>query len=143
MAFSASSSSPSANPNVTPLIDVLLVLLIIFMVIVPNAPHGLESLVPQVSSASAQASPTAPLILQVDGAGRGNPILYRLDRKVVTLPELRVRLRQAQAESAQRSLFISGDPHLDYQPVVSAISEAHQAGFQSIGLLTRASQSAY
>ena len=137
MAFSSSSSALSATPNVTPLIDVLLVLLIIFMVIVPIAPHGLESLLPQPSPAL-QAVEPSPLRLEILSPGRPDlRALYRLNGRDVTLPELRTLLRRAQSGSSQRSIFISGDPKLDYEPVVAAVSEAHLAGFRSIGLLTR------
>ena len=138
MAFSSSSSSQlSASPNVTPLIDVLLVLLIIFMTIVPVSPHGLESLLPRPARTSVPSNEPAPLTLEVRYVGAGQAIMYRLNGQIVDRMQLTSSLRQAQARSTTRAILVAGDPRLDFQPVVTAISEAQQAGFHSIGLLPR------
>ena len=138
MAFSSSSSSLSATPNVTPLIDVLLVLLIIFMVVVPLTPHGLESLLPETSSNIPQRAQPEPLVLRIAKAPNGvHALTYRLNGVTLDLPQLRVALRDAQAQSVQRSILVAGDPALDYGPVANLVSEAHHVGFNSIGLLPR------
>lgn len=141
MAFSSSSSSLSATPNVTPLIDVLLVLLIIFMTIVPVSSRGLETVLPPSSATFPKMAEVPPSVLSVQAPRQaGQPIRYRVDGTEVDLHQLRPMLQQVQARSLSRAILIGGDPQLDFQPVASAISEAQQAGFRTIGLLPRSSQ---
>jgi biopolymer transport protein TolR len=71
MAFSAGSSSlPSSEINVTPLIDVLLVLLIIFMVIVPVTPRGLTSQIPKPSRNDSPLQAPVSVRILADSSGR-------------------------------------------------------------------------
>lgn len=136
MAFSSSSSSVSAAPNVTPLIDVLLVLLIIFMVIVPVSPRGLGAALPQPSPASARQE-IKPLILDVlPGEGAMNPrVHYRLNARELNAGELDTALRTAAMESFAQPVFVRGDHRLDYQAIAAVIGLARRAGFSSVGLL--------
>lgn len=138
MSFSSSSSSLSASPNVTPLIDVLLVLLIIFMTIVPLSPHGLASALPQPATKPSPSPEVPPAILQVRYAPQaGLPVSYRLNGRDIEADRLQSSLRDLRAHSAVATLFVAGDARLDYRSVVAAVSSAQQAGFHSIGLLSR------
>ena len=71
MAVSSNSSfAQQSEINVTPLIDELLVLLIIFMVVLPVAPTGLGSEVPQGAPAAPSALPPVVLRLLAGAPGR-------------------------------------------------------------------------
>ena len=137
MAFSANSSSgPSPEINVTPLIDVLLVLLIIFMVIGPAVPHGLESSIPQ-TSAGAAVEP--PVMVRVLAGPLGSGPLYRIGGQDAAYAEIRPRLAELFAARAGRSedraLFIEADRSLSYQEVARVAGEARAAGAGSVGLV--------
>ena len=84
MAFATgSSSTPSAEINVTPLIDVLLVLLIIFMVLVPMVPRGLNSSIPQ-GNAVPVASPS-PLVVRIAAGTANSGPTYRIEQQDIGL----------------------------------------------------------
>jgi biopolymer transport protein ExbD len=131
MAFSANSSSQSSDINVTPLIDVLLVLLIIFMVIVPVAPHGLQSSLPHGKSAAAPLPPVTVHILGDDPAG---PVLYRVDDRTVTPPELRPLMQSMFAVRQDHTLFVEADRDLSYRQVAAVVGEGRLAGAAQVSL---------
>ncbi len=126
----AMNTGSQAQINVTPLIDVLLVLLIIFMVITPLTPRGLQTQLPLPSDDTPAAAPPA-LVLAVNAARE-----VRLNRDVVAWDDLPARLRQVLATRAERTVFVQGDPALQYATVAQLIDTATGAGATRVALLT-------
>ncbi len=126
MAFTAGSSSISAEINVTPLIDVLLVLVIIFMVIAPVASRGLGSELAQ-GKASAAVS-VAPIVVDVAAGEGGRATTYRLGSREVALDELEVRLQALLTLRSDRTVYVRADRGLSYQRVAEVVSMSHHAG---------------
>ena len=126
----AMNTGSQAQINVTPLIDVLLVLLIIFMVITPLTPRGLPTQLPLPSDATPDAAPPA-LVLAVNADRE-----VRLNRDVVAWDDLPARLRQVLATCAERTVFVQGDPALQYATVAQLIDTATGAGATRVALLT-------
>ena len=82
----AISSAPGPQMNVTPMIDVLLVLIIIFMVM-PHKAKGLDTQVPQPSSASRPQAVEEDIVLTVEGGGN-----VRVNQDPVAMDQLEPRL---------------------------------------------------
>jgi biopolymer transport protein ExbD len=133
MAFStASSSSPSSEINVTPLINVLLVLMIIFMVVAPATPYGLDSSIPQGKPASMIELP--PVVVRLLAGAEGQPARYEIARKAISSDVLPARLRGMFAIRQDRTVFIEADRSLSYREVASVVGEAREAGAGAIVL---------
>lgn len=119
--------------NVTPLIDVLLVLLIIFLVITPITSRGLNTQVPQDAQNDAPADTNdRAVVIRVT---RDRSILVNNERVDADL--LAARLREIFKRRADKTVFIHGDPELDYADVAQAIDTAKGAGLDRIGLITK------
>jgi biopolymer transport protein ExbD len=135
MAFSVSNSTQQSEINVTPMIDVLLVLLIIFMVIVPVAPRGLESSVPQDSKTAATApGPVSLRVLGGDAGQEGGKITYEVEGRVVDRAQLSEALQTSLSVRALRSVYVSASPQVSYREVAAAVGAAKAAGAVTIGL---------
>ncbi|MBI4910344.1 MAG: biopolymer transporter ExbD [Acidobacteria bacterium] len=119
--------------NVTPLIDVLLVLLIIFLVITPVTSKGLQTQVPQDSTGVPPA----------DEVDRSVVIRVMKDRSMQINNErveealMGARLREIFKRRADKTVFVHGDPEIEYGDVAKAIDIAKGAGMDRVGLITR------
>ncbi len=151
MAMSAGNGNGGvAEINVTPLIDVLLVLLIIFMILVPLAPRGMQSAVPQPGNAAQEPS-MGPVMLEVHQGTAGAPgaaggvspgITYRVDGRPVDAAMLAGTLRARLAIRQEPALLVSGDRSLTYNDVAQAVAVAREAGAAPIGLVNTAASGA-
>jgi biopolymer transport protein TolR len=133
MAFSTgSSSSPSSEINVTPLIDVLLVLMIIFMVVAPATPRGLDSSIPRGKAAAPAALP--PVVVRLLAGAKGQQLRYQVGQADVEADALPGRLRAMFAVRQDRTTFVQADRRLSYQEVALVVSQAREAGAGAVVL---------
>ena len=130
MAFATgSSSTPSAEINVTPLIDVLLIIL---MVIVPLVPRGLESSIPQGHAAPGASA--SPLVVRISADATGRTPTYRIEQQDLSFADLRPAFQQRFATRQDHTLFVEADRALSYQQVAVVVAEARAAGAGQIAL---------
>ena len=114
-----------ADPNVTPLIDVLLVLLIIFMVIVPVAPTGLATALPQPPKGG-HIPPAQTIVVQVF-AGAAGPV-YKINGLTVRGKRpLASELNRIFSVRADKVVFVQGDPQLDFGSIAQVIERSDTA----------------
>jgi len=114
------------------MIDVLLVLIIIFMVITPLTPKGLEALVPQPPPPNQQPS-AADQRTVVISINKDHSML--INAEPTDAQRLGQRLEEIFKTRAERVVFVSADPDLEYSAVAQAIDIAHGAQIDKVGLM--------
>ncbi len=121
-----------AQINVTPMIDVLLVLLIIFMVIVPTKSVGLDSQVPQPDNQSSAAAPPSTIVIFVQGDGN-----IEVNRQPVMVAELGHRLMTVFHGRPESTVFVGGEPQVEFRHIAQVIDVCKGAGIRHVGLLPK------
>lgn len=135
MAFSAGNTGQQSEINVTPLIDVLLVLLIIFMIIVPQKPSALTTAVPQPPHNPLHTEPPpATIVLQVHSVA--GSLSYSINQQPIAKEAIVARLREIFAIRQDKTMFIKGDPELEFGAMAEVISMGRQAFVDNIAVMT-------
>lgn len=116
--------------NVTPLVDVVLVLLIIFMVTAPMLQMGIDVNLPRVKSKSVDVT-EEKLVLTINSAKE-----IFLNKTLVSIIDLRVKLQHIFANRIDRDLFLRADRSVPYGYVVEVMSEVRKAGVDRLGMIT-------
>jgi biopolymer transport protein TolR len=122
---------PKSDINMTPMIDVLLVLIIIFMVITPLTPKGLEALIPQPPPPN--QPPQADDRTVVVTINKDHSML--INSEAIDENALTKRLEDIFKTRADRTMFVKGDPDIEYRWVAEVIDIAHGAGIDKVGLM--------
>ncbi len=137
MAMGLGTKRPLNDINVTPLIDVVLVLLIIFMVMTPLAEKQMFMRVPEFEPPNQvvppESVPPDQTILTVKTDGR--VLLNRHDKSV---DDAMAYLHDAYAGRLSKVLFFNAEDGVKYDQAVRVLDLAHQAGVNTIGMMTDA-----
>ncbi|HEY1262120.1 MAG TPA: biopolymer transporter ExbD [Terriglobales bacterium] len=143
MAFSTGGRGPfSGQMNVTPLIDVLLVLIIMFMVVVSmSKQEGVDAQIPQPAPKNAPDvhDPERTIVIQVSWDAQTHAPALKINQESVAWETLGPRLERIYLGRAEKVAFVKGDDDLDFDYVAQVIAEAHNAGVERVGLLTKRS----
>jgi biopolymer transport protein TolR len=137
MAMGLGTKRPVNDINVTPLIDVVLVLLIIFMVMTPLAEKQMFMRVPEFEPPNQvvppESVPPDQTVLTVKTDGR--VLLNRNDKSV---DEAMAYLHDAYSGRLSKVLFFNAEDGVKYEQAVRVLDLAHQAGVNTIGMMTDA-----
>jgi biopolymer transport protein ExbD len=122
---------PKSDINMTPMIDVLLVLIIIFMVITPLTPKGLEALIPQPPPPNTPPqSDDRTVVVTIN-----KDLSMLINTEPIAESALSKRLEDIFKTRADRTMFVKGDPDIEYRSVAEVIDIAHGAGIDKVGLM--------
>jgi biopolymer transport protein ExbD len=120
--------------NMTPMIDVVFLLLIFFMVgtKMSDSERSIALQVPVVKDAAplTEAPSNREILVFEDGR-------LELDRRAVTLDELRSELTAAKREYADLGVIVRGDAKGEFQNVATVLSACREAGIDDMGISVR------
>jgi len=105
-------------------------------VIVPVTPKGLETLVPQPPKNKTQDQPNdRTIVVQVLSNGAGAPA-YKINETSFNKSEIEPKLAEIFAARQEKVMFIKGDKDLDFSKIAEVVDYGHQAGVDTIALIT-------
>ncbi len=117
--------------NITPLLDLVFVLLVIFIITTPQMMNNLEMSLPSGKPPPPQKEKPRINKITVDGQGQTS-----LNGEIVTIPELREKLKAIQAGDPALSVVVQGADAVDYQHMVSVLDVLRQLNITKVGLAT-------
>ncbi len=120
--------APLSEINVTPFVDITLVLLIIFMVTAPMMQQSINVTLPKASTGEQSGDTGLAITLTKDH-------LIYLDKDLVTLKDLRERLRAA---GGGRPVMIRADRHAYVDKLMELWDLCRDTGFREVHIATLA-----
>ena len=127
-----------AEINVVPYTDVMLVLLVIFMATAPLLMQGVEVDLPRANSSPVSDSDAEPLIVSIDAQARLYLNLGASDDQALSMETVKQRVATVLKRNPEKAVMVWGDAAVPYGEVVVLMSELHEAGAPSVGLVTEA-----
>jgi biopolymer transport protein ExbD len=122
-------SKPYDTINVTPMLDLAYVLLVVFILMTTASIQGLSISMPKPSNKPVTEQHELKVV-QVIASGA-----VLINGVGVSMQELEVQLKQAQARDAKMSVAIKGDAHSHYDRVMAVIDLCDRLGV-NMGLVT-------
>jgi biopolymer transport protein ExbD len=118
--------------NITPLLDLVFVLLVIFIITTPQLVNNLEINLPSGKPPAADNQPKPkPGRIVVNAAGQ-----IALNDEVVTVPQLKEKLRQLKTANPDLGVVLKGADEVDYQVMVNVMDTLRQLDIVKMGLAT-------
>ncbi|MGB7769512.1 MAG: biopolymer transporter ExbD [Verrucomicrobiia bacterium] len=118
--------------NITPLLDLVFVLLVIFIITTPQMMNNLEMTLPSGTPPPKTNQPK-PKINKILVDAKGQTFL---NDEFVTIPELKDKLQQLQADNPDLSVVVKGADAVDYQNMISVLDVLRQLDITKVGLAT-------
>jgi len=128
--FSKNSEDPLMSEiNVTSLVDVMITLLIMFMISTPLFQGGLEVSLPKTQVRQTFDSERLVVTISKDKG-------IFLNDEHITEQELPDKLAEYYQNSKIKGAYLRADGDIAYRNITMVVSRIHQAGFESLGLVT-------
>jgi len=120
--------------NLTPMIDIVFLLIIFFMVGTKFAEmeRTVQLEVPKVGDLGALSSAPEKRVINVYNDGS-----IVVDRRSITLEQLRAELKSATAQYPELGIVVRGDGAGPFQNVASVLTACRQAGIDDMGISVR------
>ncbi len=122
-----------AELNITPLLDLVFVLLVIFIITTPQLMNNLEMNLP--SGKAPQKNPVEPKINRIVLDAQGQ---ITLNDEALTVPQLKDRLKQLQADTPDLAVVVKGSDEVDYQHMIAVLDTLQSLNITKVGLATEA-----
>ena len=118
--------------NITPLLDLVFVLLVIFIITTPQMMNNLEMNLPSGKPPPKTNQPKPKINrISVDANGQTS-----LNGEAVTIPQLKDKLEQLQADDPDLKVVVKGADAVDYQNMVYVLDVLRQLDITKVGLAT-------
>jgi len=129
---SRSHHSTLSELNITPLLDLVFVLLVIFIITTPQMMNNLEMNLPSGKPPPKTNQPK-PKINKISVDAKGQTFL---NDEAVTIPQLKTKLEQLQAEHPDLKVVVKGADAVDYQNMINVLDVLRELDITKVGLAT-------
>lgn len=126
--------------NVVPYIDVMLVLLVVFMVSAPLMVQGILLNLPEASNEPLPREQQDPLIISVDSKGQFYLEIQSSQNEPLALIQLSEKISSILKNNPSLQVVVRGDGQVEYQRIISLMSELQNTGVDNVGLITSPSR---